>query len=314
MNIKELISEQQTDEGIGSALAAGARGLAKGTGAAIGGLAGMGSAFKQGYTGGKLAVAGGAPASGGGSSVGSGQSSIQQQIAQKQAEIAALKKQLGTPPVEPGIGQQQGKVAAVASNTPEPTKPETQPAAPAAAPADQNKPIDKSGKTDYNLGKQSDGKFIFPGQKFDSADGSPIGKGTPPVEPGIGQQQGNVAAVASNTPDPAKQSPEEIRKQKQAAATQVARDQMAASPAPAPTAAPAAPDPKAQQAALKARLQGQRSAGKSMATSTGSGFNQYVQGGGGQKLAGADAQGNPVFKQNVQRESVGYSKFLGCYI
>jgi hypothetical protein len=285
MNIKELLSEEQTKEAIVPALAAGARGLAKvgtkglaagarglakGTGAALGGLAGMGSAFKQGYTGGKLAVAGG-PTTG---DAGSDSNSIRQQIAQKKSEIVQLQQQLGTPKVEPGIGQQQGKVAAVAGNTPEPG---------ATAPA---KPVASA----------------------------------PPVEPGIGQQQGNVAAVAGNTPDPAQQSPEEIRKQKQAAATQVARDQMAANPAPtapAPTVAPtapAAPNPKAQQAALKARLQGQRAAGKSMATQTGGGFNQYVRGGGGQKLAGADAQGNPVFKQNVQRESVGYSKFLGCYI
>ena len=48
---------------------------------------------------------------------------------------------------------------------------------------------------------------------------------------------------------------------------------------------------------------GKRAAGKTTATQTGGGFNQYVQGGGGQTLAGADKQGNPVFKQNVAREN-----------
>lgn len=270
MNIKELISEQQTDEGIGSALATGARGLAKGTGAAIGGLAGMGTAFKQGYQGGKLAVAGGpvpqtAPATGGTAGV-ADPTDIRQQIAQKKAEIADLQKQLGAPKVEPGIGQQQGQVAAVASNTPEPTAP-AQPAA--------TEPEAPAQPTPADIRKQKQAAAAQVAQDQMAANPAPAAPAatTPPIQPGIGQQQGKVNAVASNTPDP-----------------------------------------KAQQAALKARLQGQRAAGKSMATQTGAGFNQYVQGGGGQKLAGADAQGNPVFKQNVQRESVGYSKFLGCYI
>jgi hypothetical protein len=90
--------------------------------------------------------------------------------------------------------------------------------------------------------------------------------------------------------------------------------------APAPGTAPEAPAPAApgtapagkltakDQNALKARLK----AKQGTAAKTQSGFNQYVQGGGGSTLAGADAQGNPVFKQNVQRESVEfYSNFLG---
>jgi hypothetical protein len=82
---------------------------------------------------------------------------------------------------------------------------------------------------------------------------------------------------------------------------------------PATTAA--AKTPQANQAALKAKLQGQRAAGKSLAQKTGGGFNDYVQGGGGQTLAGADKQGNPVFKQNVKREDVQFeSKFLGMMI
>ena len=76
----------------------------------------------------------------------------------------------------------------------------------------------------------------------------------------------------------------------------------------APGAAPAGKLTAKDQNALKARLK----AKQGTAAKTQSGFNQYVQGGGGSTLAGADAQGNPVFKQNVQRESVEfYSNFLG---
>jgi hypothetical protein len=94
-----------------------------------------------------------------------------------------------------------------------------------------------------------------------------------------------------------------------------------ATPNSAPTqtaSAGNAPLTKAQQDAMKARMQGQRSAGKNLAGQTGGGFKQYVDGGGGQTLNGADAQGNPVFKQNVQREdiaeSVFFSNFLGANI
>ena len=59
MKINDLF-ESEVDEGFGSALAAGAIGLAKGAGAVAGGIAGMGSAAKQGYQAGKAAV--GAPA------------------------------------------------------------------------------------------------------------------------------------------------------------------------------------------------------------------------------------------------------------
>lgn len=73
-----------------------------------------------------------------------------------------------------------------------------------------------------------------------------------------------------------------------------------------------------QIAAKKAEIKGKRAAGKSVATSTGGGFSNYVQSGGGSTMVGADAQGNPVFKQNVQREHVAegiyFSKFLGAYI
>ena len=90
--------------------------------------------------------------------------------------------------------------------------------------------------------------------------------------------------------------------------------------APAPTTPPANTPPPAdgkmsaaQQAALKAKLQGQRQAGKTTATQTGSGFKNYV-GGSGERMTGVDASGAPVY-QKIQRESVEFrSNFLGMMI
>jgi hypothetical protein len=48
------------------------------------------------------------------------------------------------------------------------------PAATQSQPNRQNSTIDITGKTDYGLGKQSDGTFIHPGQRFDSQTGEPI--------------------------------------------------------------------------------------------------------------------------------------------
>ena len=86
-----------------------------------------------------------------------------------------------------------------------------------------------------------------------------------------------------------------------------------ASPAAPAAAAPAAAAPtgkltQAQQDAKKAELKGKRSAGKTTASQTGSGFKDYV-GGSQTKLVGADKTGAPVFKK-LNRESVGFSNFL----
>lgn len=90
--------------------------------------------------------------------------------------------------------------------------------------------------------------------------------------------------------------------------------QQSTSTTPAPTTPPTTGGKMtpAQQAALKAKLQGQRQAGKTTATQTGSGFKNYV-GGSQEKMAGVDASGAPVFKK-LQRESVGFSNFLGMTI
>jgi hypothetical protein len=111
---------------------------------------------------------------------------------------------------------------------------------------------------------------------------------TPPTEPGIGQAAGSVQATSSNTTP---------------ATTPAAT-------APATTPAPA--DGKmtqAQQAAMKARLQGKRAAGQTTASQTGTGFKDYV--GGSQNKIVVNPDGSTSLKK-LQRESLEfYSNFLG---
>jgi hypothetical protein len=76
-------------------------------------------------------------------------------------------------------GQKLNPAAAEPGQEPKPgtvglqTQPGETPQAQIGNTAD-GKPVDKTGKTDYNLGKQSNGNFIFPGQKFDTASGEKI--------------------------------------------------------------------------------------------------------------------------------------------
>ena len=129
-----------------------------------------------------------------------------------------------------------------------------------------------------------------------------------PKTPGEPAPQGGTAGPttpgAPVAPGGAK-TPEQIRKEKQAAAGQVAQQQMAANPAPTKPGAPAAPAQQAkmtpqQTAALKGRLK----AGAG-ATAGQSGFKNYV-GGSGERMTGVDASKAPIFKK-IQRESI-YSK------
>ena len=130
----------------------------------------------------------------------------------------------------------------------------------------------------------------------------------------------------------APQTPDQIRAAKQADAAKTAQDQMAANPAApkpeapaadpgaaafgnmaktltqepkaAPTATTAAPAADAtqpttggkltpaQQAAMKAKLQGQRQAGKTAGT-TASGFNKYTKDASSQRIVGANPDGSP---------------------
>jgi hypothetical protein len=171
----------------------------------------------------------------------------------------ATKKQLA--------GELEKSIAAAPAAEP------TAPAAPnAETPAAPGAPTPADSGQDHGLGKQSDGKFVTPGQKFDTETGKPLE--APATEP------------AATTP-------------------------------PTSTAAPTTPPAggkmtAAQQAALKAKLQGQRQAGKTTATQTGSGFKDYV--GGSQNKLVTNPDGSTSM-QKLQRESVEFrSNFLGMMI
>ena len=142
----------------------------------------------------------------------------------------------------------------------------------------------------------------------------------------------NAAPEPGKTTPAAPQTPDQIRAAKQADAAKTAQDQMAANPAApkpeapaadpgaaafgnmaktltqepkaAPTATTAAPAADAtqpttggkltpaQQAAMKAKLQGQRQAGKTAGT-TASGFNKYTKDASSQRIVGANPDGSP---------------------
>jgi hypothetical protein len=222
----------------------------------------------------------------------------------------AAAKQFGS-----GVKQgYQGASSAVGSD---------QSAAPAAtsAPANTNTSGDINGilQTIDKLDKPS--KQQLAGELEKSIASTPDPKSapavTPPaVTPPAGGTAPAVDPVAGKTPEEAMKDPRYKTDPAFKAEVDKAASIGTAPTTPAPTTPPAGGKmTQAQQDALKAKLQGQRQAGKTVASQTGSGFNQYVQGGGGSTLAGADAQGNPVFKQNVKREDVQFeSKFLGMML
>ena len=125
-----------------------------------------------------------------------------------------------------------------------------------------------------------------------------------PAEPA-----GGTAEPAGGTAEPAATTPDELDAVKKNAGLPAAAPAGGtASPAAPAAAAPTGKLTQAQQDAKKAELKGKRSAGKTTASQTGSGFKDYV-GGSQTKLVGADKTGAPVFKK-LNRESVGFSNFL----
>ncbi len=126
-----------------------------------------------------------APAAGGGNPLKQARAAVSQLDKQgKQNILKLLQKEF---PQQGGAAKPAAAAPTTQAAAPA-TEPATAPAAePAAAPTTQAAApaVDKSGKTDAGLGKQSDGKFIFPGQKFDTNNGQPIGQpaAAPAAEP-----------------------------------------------------------------------------------------------------------------------------------
>jgi hypothetical protein len=307
MRINELIVEsQQIDEislaGIGKGIGKAANMAGKAVGGAVGGTVAaakqFGSGVKQGYQGASDTVGGtqsssSAPTSG------------------------------GTTPATGGSAPATGGTAPATGGT--------APAAPASNAGDIGSIMQTIDKLDKPTKQQLAGEL----EKNITATPEPAAEPAPATTPPAGGSA-STTPPAGATPPGAPQYTDAERAAHKAAGgkydmktgemippASTSGTAPAATPtgtAPAPTTPPAGGGKltQAQQDAMKARLQGQRAAGKTTASQTGSGFNQYVQGGGGSTLAGADAQGNPVFKQNVQREDIAecvfYSKFLDVHI
>ena len=267
MKIVDLIESKQVNEGpIGSAVGAGLGAMAGGPlGAAAGGaignwagdkLAGLGSKLKGAFSGAKTGfkgqpapqAAGSVPATGNAPKV--DVSGIKAQIAQKKQEIIALQQQLGTPQVQPGIGQANNQVAGISpkvktpantmANTPVSKTNTAKPGNPNLAPAVQQTPAEIRAAKQATAAKTAQDQMAA-----NPAPQAPAAQPAAPTPADIrAQKQSTAAQVAQDqmaaNPAPEKPvapNPADIRAQKQAAAAQAAQDQMAANPAPAATPA-----------------------------------------------------------------------------
>jgi hypothetical protein len=277
MRINELLVEnQQIDEislaGLGKGIGKAANIAGKAVGGAVGGTVAAAKQFGSGI---KQGYQGSKTAVGGGSTTpGTDSTTTPSEIETGNASDPALLRQQAD-----ALNQQADQLEKAAAQ-PAPTAP-TSTASPASTPTAEPAQW-PAGLPKFNS---------VTGQKFAS-----------PEE----------AEKVTNSPE-FKQQMADVAAGKDLGSVQATQQQTAPAPTTAPTTPPAGGKmTQAQQDALKAKLQGQRQAGKTTATQTGSGFKDYVDG-SQTKLAGADASGAPVFKK-LQRESVAFSKFLGVHI
>jgi hypothetical protein len=204
-------------------------------------VAGLGSKLKSAWQGAKAGLkgqpapqaAGAVPATGNAPKV--DVAGIKAQIAQKKQEIVALQQQLGTPQVQPGIGQANNQVAGI---SPKVKTPATTPTAGATlAPAQQSNPAEIRAAKQAAAAKVARGQMAnSPAPKANFSDPTPADIRTQKQSAAAQVAQGQMAA--NPAPEkPVAPNPADIRAQKQAAAAQTAQDQMAANPAPAATPA-----------------------------------------------------------------------------
>jgi hypothetical protein len=287
MKINELIAEQQNiEEGIGSFLGKAAGHVAGGVGAAW-------RDAKQGYKDAKAVwdpkdppgTYNNDPATNGAAPVGGpNPDELRKQAAELTKQADQIEKTASQPAPAPTTPPP------APTNTTAPAA-QTEPAAPDQWPAGLPKFNSVTGQ-----------KFTSP-EEAEQVTNSPEFK-QQMADVAAGKDPGGVQATQQTAPAPTTPAPTEP----------------AARTPPAPTTPPASTPPpaggkmtQAQQDALKAKLQGQRQAGKTTATQTGSGFKNYV-GGSGERMTGVDASGAPIY-QKIQRESVEFrSNFLGMMI
>jgi hypothetical protein len=229
MKINELIAEQQNiEEGIGSF-------LGKAAGHVAGGLGASFRDAKQGYKAAKSAwddpagtnsnaTNGAAPAGG------PNPADLRQQAAALTQQADQLEKSASQP----------------APTAPAPTAP-----APTNTTAPEPAAVDPG--TDYGLGKQSDGKFITPGQQFDTETGKPLAAPEAPAGQGVEIDPAKAAAdkAAKNQAD-ADQRNADIEKTKQANAAKAQQDAAIKAAADAARAKPGFQQSPEDKLAIKA--------------------------------------------------------------
>lgn len=284
MKITDLIVEsEQLDELTAAGVGQGIGKAADAVGAVAGGVKGAWQAAKKGFEKGRATVAGETPP---------------QQAAAPQTTAPATQNGAAAPGGEDPVALQQqadkleaelkivkGKIASASKAAATPAAPEApkqsmadkvaaaqQPAAAPEAPADPTQQA-AAPATDPATTPAEPAGGKGTGQNFDPQTGKPI------------SQYGQKQAATSAEPAP----------------------QTATTPAADPAATPAANGKltAAQQAAKVAELKGKRAAGKTAGT-TGSGFSQYVDKASGERIVGADAQGNPITKKiNASKINLG---------
>ena len=229
----------------------------------------------------------------------------------------------GAPAADPAALRQQA--AALNQQADQIEQSSKQPAAPASGGAPAADPV--AGKTPEEAMKDprytSDPAFKAEVDKAASIGTPPTTTPAPAQWPAGLPKFNSVTGQKFTSPEEAEQvtnSPEfkqqmaDVAAGKDPGGVQAAQQQQPAPTAPAPSE-PAPPPQtggkmtKAQQDAMKAKLQGKRAAGQTTASQTGSGFSDYVAGSQNKLVTNPD--GSTSMKK-LQRESIDfYSNFLG---
>ena len=321
MKIQELVEQQQLDElDVGQGIGKAVGGVAKGIGAVAGGIAGIPGAVKKGYQAGKAAVGGTDPEQPATGVAPSGATqftapssnpvTIRSQIRQHQAAISQLQQQLSAPATD---DEEDPADSTPSTSNVRPFVRTNQPTGTTPAGTTQPDSATDQAAQDPEAVTQSPEEK----QKARLAAAADVAQKDMAANPVPSQQTSTAASP---------QTPEEKQKADLAAAAQVAQDQMGppgqpvARPAtpPAPTGLGAAgnirpgapePDPKAQQAATKARIQMQRAGGASTATKTGTGFKDSQVGAQRNKLITKPDGSTQMVPVREHKEL--YSRFLG---
>jgi hypothetical protein len=312
MKLSDIVTEQQLDElDVAGGLAKGLGAVSRGVGAVGGAAVGAVDAAKQGFAAGRAAVGGYKAKQPATATAGTAAPADNADSTLKVNQILKLVGELA-PGAVPAV------TAALKQNEPQPaatTQPAQPPAAstqaaptPAAAPQAASDTAKDAAQT------RTDKQAVAAKAAQDQMAANPVAPKAPEQTPdqiraakqaAAGQAaQDQMAANASNPAAPTAAEPNNPG----AAAFGNMANQLTKEPAAGSTAAPAATTPPptgqptggkltaAQQAAMVAKLKGQRAAGKTAGTAA-SGFNQYTKDASSQRIVGANPDGSPKIQQ-----------------